>query len=258
MITSSILLAIEIQHHGISSSTPPLALLVSCTHCTLRELLPPPFGRVASLQLSLVLGRVASLPSYSSLLPCVGHLPRASSLVNGSVAVSGNRRSSGPCGPATWYCTISWHHHSVRSARRKVVTSFRSSFPRTSRVVTLVSRVSFPSLGYSYLHSPWRQPRAHHPSCPPPRGGTSFGCVVVLHCLGDPDWTWPGVMREGLSLVVPWFRRLFPPPCLYCTLVSVTGFKYFSFCLLGTRLRFSFCFLPICLIYFFTCASVSL
>ena len=115
---SSILLAIEIQHHGISSSTPPIALLVSCTR-TLRELLPPPFGRVASLELSLVLGRVASLPSYSPLLPRVGHLPQASSPVNGSVAVAGNRRSSGPGGPAAWYCTISWQHRSVRSAVRK-------------------------------------------------------------------------------------------------------------------------------------------
>ena len=195
---------------------------MSCTR-TLRELLPPPFGRVASLQLSLVLGRVASLPSYSSPLPHGGPLPRAASLVNGSVEVSGNRRSSGPGGPAAWYCTISWHHRSVRSARRKVVTSFRSSLPRTSRVVALVSRVSFLSLGYSYLHSPWRQPRAPHPSSPPPRGGTSFGRVVVLHYLGGSDWTWPGVMWEGLLLVVPWFRRLFPLPCLYCTLVSVTG-----------------------------------
>ena len=32
--------------------------------------------------------------------------------------------------------------------------------------------------------------RASHPSSPPPRGGTSFGRVVVLHCLGDPGWTW--------------------------------------------------------------------
>ena len=162
-ITSSILLAIEIQHHGISSSTAPLALLVSCTHCTLRELLPPPFGRVASLQLSLVLGRVASLLSYSSLLPRVGNLPRASSLVNGSVEVSGKRRSSGPGGPAAWYCTISRHHRSVRLARRKVVTSFRSSLPRTSRVVSLVSRVSFPWLGYSHpLPAFW--PRSTAPS----------------------------------------------------------------------------------------------
>ena len=163
---------------------------MSCIYRTLRELLSPPFGRVASLQLSLVLGRVASLLSYSSLLPHGGPLPRASPLVNGSVAVSGNGRSSGPGGPAAWYCTISWHHRSVRSACRKVVTSFRSSLPRTSRVATLVSCVSFPSLGYSYLHSPWWQPRAPHPSSPPPLGGTSFGRVVVLHYLGGSGWTW--------------------------------------------------------------------
>ena len=150
-MTSSTLLAIEIQHHGISSSTPPLALLVSCTHCTLRELLPPPFSHVASLQLSLVLGRVASLLSYSSPMPHGGRLPRASSLVNRLVAVSGNRRSCGPGGPAAWYCTISRHDRSVWLARRKVMTSFRSSLPRTSRVVSLVSRVSFQWLGYSPL-----------------------------------------------------------------------------------------------------------
>ena len=113
---------------------------MSCILCTLRELLSSHFSLVASLQLSLVLGRVASLLSYSSPLPHGGPLPRASSLVNGSVAVSGNRRSSGPGGPAAWYCTISWHHRSVRSARRKVVTSFRSSLPCTSRVVSLVFR----------------------------------------------------------------------------------------------------------------------
>ena len=150
----------------------------------------PPLSRVASLQLSLVLGRVASLLSYCSPLPHGGPLLRASSLVNKSVAVSGNRRSSGPGGPAAWYCTISWHHRSVRSARRKVVTSFRSSLPRTSRVVSLKSRVSFPSLSYSYLHSPWRHPCAPYPSSPPPLGGTSFGRVVVLHYLGGSGWTW--------------------------------------------------------------------
>ena len=229
MITSSILLAIEIQRHGISSPTPPLVLLVSCTHCTLGELRPSPFGRVASLQLSLVLGRVASLLSYSSPLPRVGPLPWASSLVNGSVAVSDNRRTSGPSGPAAWYCTISWHHRSVRSARRKVVTSFRSSLPRTSRLVSLVSRASFPSLGYRYLHSPWRQPRAPLPSSPPPRGGTSFGRVVVLHCLGGSDWTWPGVMQEGLLLVVPWLTRFFPSPCLCVLWFLLRVFRNF-FC----------------------------
>ena len=163
---------------------------MSCTYRTLRELLSPPFGRFASLQLSLVLGRVASLLSYSSPPPHGGPLPRASSLVNGSVAVSGDRQSSGPGGPAAWYCTISWNHRSVRSARRKVMTSFRSCFSRTSRVVSLVSRVSFPSLGYSYLHSPWQQPRAPLPTSPPPLGGTSFDRVVVLYSLGGTGWTW--------------------------------------------------------------------
>ena len=136
----------------------------------------PPFGSVASLQLSLVLGRLASLLSYPSPLPHGGPLPQASSLVNGSVAVSGNRRSSGPGGSAAWYCTISWHHRSVRSARRKVVTSFRSSFPRTSRGVSLMSRVSFPWLGYSHPLSPvW--PRSAAPVFPPL---LAFGLVDSL------------------------------------------------------------------------------
>ena len=99
----------------------------------------------------MVLARVASLLSYSSLLPHGGPLPWASSLINASVAVSGNRRSSGPGGPAAWYCTISWHHRSVRAACRKVVTSFRSSLSRTSRVVSLMSPVSFLWLGYSHF-----------------------------------------------------------------------------------------------------------
>ena len=174
----------------------------------------PPFSRGASLQLSLVLGRVASPLSYSSPLPHGGPLPQASSLVNGSVAVSGNRRSSGPGGPAAWYYTISWHHRSVRSARRKLVTSFRSSVPRTSRAVSLVSRVSFPSLGYSYLHSPWRQPCAPHLSSPPPRGGTSFGRVVVLNYLGASGGTWT-CCNAGWHSVCGSLL----PPCLHCTLV---------------------------------------
>ena len=149
---------------------------MSCTYRTLCELLFPPFSRIASLQLSLVLGRVASLLSYSSPLPHGGHLPRASSLVNGSVVVSSNRRSSGPGGPAAWYCTFSWHHRSVRSARQKVVTSFRSSLPRTSRVLSLVSRVSFPWLGYSHpLPAFW--PRSMAPVLPPL---LAFGLVDSL------------------------------------------------------------------------------
>ena len=192
---------------------------MSCIYRTLRELLSPPLGHVASLQLSLVLGRVASLLSYSSLLPHGGPLPRASSLVNGSVAVSGNRGSSGPGGPAAWYCTISWHHRSVRSACRKVVTSFRSSFTCPSRVVSLVSRVSFPSLGYSHLYSPWRQPPAPHLSSPPPRGGTSFGRVVVLHYLGGSGWTWTrcNVGRPGCLLAVS-------RPLVFIVLWFSTGF----------------------------------
>ena len=162
---------------------------MSCTHCTIRELLPL-FGHVTSLQLSLVLGHVASLLSSSSPPPHGGPHPRASSLLNGSVAVSGNRRSSGPGGPAALYCTISWHHRSIQSARRKVVTSFRFSLPRTSQVVSLVLHVSLPSLCYSYLYSPWPQPRAPQPSSPPPLRGTSFGRVVVLLYLGDSGWTW--------------------------------------------------------------------
>ena len=229
----------------------PWNFIVNSTPRTLRELLPP-FSPVASLQLSLVLGRVASLLSYSSPPPDGGPLPRTSSLVNGSVAVSGNRRSSGPGGPAARYCTISCQHCWVRSACRKVMTSFRSSLPRTSRVVTVVSRVSLPSLGYSYLHSPWRQPRAPRPSSPPPLGGTSFGRVLVLHYLGSSGWTWTWC-NAGWPIV---YGNL--PPLVFIVLGFLMGFQEFLLCLFGTRLRFSFCFLPISLIYFFTCASVSL
>ena len=74
----------------------------------------------------MTLGCVASLLSYSSPLPHGGLLSQASPLVNGSVAVAGDRRSSGPGSPAAWYFTLSWHLGSVRSARRKVVTSLQS------------------------------------------------------------------------------------------------------------------------------------
>ena len=231
---------------------------MSCTHCTLRELLPPPFGRVASLQLSLVLGRVASLLSHSSLLPHGGPLPRASSLVNGSVAVSGNRRSSGPGGPAAWYCTISWHHRSVRSARRKVVTSFRSSLPRTSRVVSLVSRgrsrrsvtAIYTLLGGSLVLP---TPQAHPPLVAP-RSVPSSYCTVSVTQVG----LGLDVMSVGLFGFCPWLFKAAYRPLSLLYLVFIIGFQEFLSCLLGTRLRFSFCFLPICLFYFFTCASVSL
>ena len=182
---------------------------MSCTHCTLRELLPPPFSRVASLQLSLVLGRVASLLSYSSLLPHGGPLPQASPLVNGSVAVSGNRRSSGPGGPAAWYCTISWHHHSVRSARRKVVTSFRSSLPHTSWVITLVSRVSFPWLGYSYpLPASW--PRSSGPYSPLPY---------------SPSASWiPSTPPATRSTLAPRPGPLWPRTLVFVWVVSTLAF----------------------------------
>ena len=184
------LLLIEIQQHGISSSIPLLGLLVSCTHSTLRELLP--LSSVALLRFSYLWFLVASHRFCRTLLspPHGRPRPQASSLINGWVAVSGNHRSSGPGGPATWYCTISWQHRSVWWARRKVVTSFQSSLSRTFWVASLVSGVSFPSLGYSYRHSPWWQPRAPLPSSAPPRGSTSFGRVVVLHCLGDSGSTW--------------------------------------------------------------------
>ena len=191
----------------------------------------PFFGRVASLQLSLVLSRVASLLSFSSLLPHGGPLPRASSLVNGSVAVLGNRRNSGPGGPAAWYCSISWHQRSVRSARQKVVTSFRSSHPGTSWVVSLVSRVLFPSLGYSCRHSPWRQPRAPHPSSPPSRGGTSFGRVVILHYRGDSGWTWTRCNADWSFWLLPLlFKAAYRPLVFTVHWFSLRVFRNF-FCI---------------------------
>ena len=54
------------------------------------------------------------------------------SLVNGWVAVSGYRCSSGPGGSALWYCTISCGHCSVRSASSKNCDLASVAFPHTS------------------------------------------------------------------------------------------------------------------------------
>jgi len=79
------------------------------------------------------------------------------SFVNGSVAVSGYRRSSGLCGSAPWYCTIFLDHCSVRSASSKsgdlvsvLPLSYFYSIGHTSPLPHLVF-VPWP--GYS-LHPP--------------------------------------------------------------------------------------------------------
>ena len=69
------------------------------------------------------------------------------------------------------------------------------------------------------------------------------------------------VAQVGLGLEVMPVGLLFMAayrPLVFIVLWFSMGFQEFLLCLIGTRLRFSFCFLPICLIYFFTCASVSL
>jgi len=158
---------------------------VSCTLRTLRELLLP---SVASLRFSYLWFLVASRCFCRTLLPClmVGLLlSRASSLVNGSVAVSGYRRSSSHGGPAAWYCTPSWHHRSVRSASRKVVILLRSSLPRTSWVVYSRVPCLIPVARLQLSTLSLEASLCHPPHCPPPRGGTSVGPVVVLLYLGD-------------------------------------------------------------------------
>jgi len=99
---------------------------VSCTR-TLSELHPPPPNllplscpwTLASLFLEVVW--LYSLLS-SHLLRCLArhlHSRQPLSFGNGSVAVSGYRRSSGPGGCAPWYCSISLDHCSVGSASSK-------------------------------------------------------------------------------------------------------------------------------------------
>ena len=187
-----------------------------------------PLPSVGVLRFSYLWFSVGSRRSRRTFLfpPRGGPLPRASSLVNGSVAVSGNRQSSGPGGPAAGYCTISWHHRSVQSTCRKVVSSVRSSLPRTSEVASSVSRVLFPWLGYSRL-LPAFWPRSSALTLPTPlafglvdpldsirhtfyRSPSPWSVVALYACFRpcgvDPDLCLTG-FGIGVSLTVGWFLR---------------------------------------------------
>ena len=164
---------------------------------------------VALLRFSCLWFSVASCRCWPTLLSPAhgGLLPQASSLVNGSVAVSGNRRRSGPSGPAAWYCTVSCHHRSVRSARRKVVTLFRSYLPRTSLVVSLVSCVSFPWLGYS-LPFPACWPRSKGLYSPTPCSRSASWIPSTLSATRSAPALRPG----------PLWPRMLVPVCVVLTL----------------------------------------
>jgi len=231
------------QHHCFLSSLCLLALLVSCTLRTRCELLLP---SVASLRFSYLWFSVASRYFCHTLLPClmVGLLlSRASSLINGSVTVSGYRRSSGPGGPAVWYWTFSWQHRSVRSASRKVVILLWSSLPHTcwvvySRVPCLVpvARLELSTLS---LEVSW----CHPPHCPLPRGGASVGPVVVLVYLGD--WSL-ALDSVKMTAFVGCFDVLASP--LLCCFGLLLRVALLFFCSVGTRQGFSFHFLPALLV----------
>src|ERR1700712_3545354 len=88
------------------------------------------------------------------------HGPQPLSFVNGSVAVSGYRRSSGPGGSAPWYCTFSLEHCSVRSASSK-----------SRDLVSVLLPSYFFSLGSPFPPSLGLRPAARLQAHPPPRPG---------------------------------------------------------------------------------------
>ena len=131
--------------------------------------------------------------------------------VNGSVAVSGYRRSSGPAGPAAWYCTISWHHHSVWSARQKDVTLSRSSFPRTSQVACICppvfrSRRSVTAIYTLLGGSPVLPTPKAHRHVVAPRSVPSSYCTISMAETG---------LGLGVMLGFPVFRKFSLPITLF-------------------------------------------
>ena len=122
------------------------------------------------------------------------------------------------------------------------MTSFWSSLPRTSRVVTLVSRVSFPWLGYSQpLPASWPQPAA--PTLPPrlalvpvdPLGSLRHTshlspspwsavspCARFRLSGDDPDLCLTGV-GIWVFLTVGWFLGFLVGECY----VSIGSFRFF-------------------------------
>ena len=93
-----------------------------------------------------------------------------------------------------------------------------------------------------------------HPPLVAPRSVASSYCTVSVAQVG----LGLDVMSVGLLGFCPWLFKAAYRPLSLLYLVFIMGFQEFLLCLFGTRLRFSFCFLPTCLIYFFTCALVSL
>ena len=148
------------QQYENSSSTSTPELSVSCTR-TLCELHPPPPALLALScpwpLASLFLGVVWLYSLLSPhLLRCLAwhlHGRQHLSFLNGSVAVSGYRRSSGPGGSAPWYCIISMVHCSVLSASSKgrdlVSVLLPSYFYLIGHILLLPDLVFVPWLCYS-------------------------------------------------------------------------------------------------------------
>ena len=133
-----------------------------------------------------------SSPYPALALPRLKHLHgrQPPYLVNGSVAVSGYRWSSGPGGSVLWYCTISWESCPVRSASSKSRDLASVAFPRTSRFgstppSSLLLRVA--SAGTRLLLHPW-------PLFP------------------SDLWAWVMVMAACVAFACVWGRAFMPAP----------------------------------------------
>ena len=163
------------QHHGFLSSTPLLALFVSCCpslqSCYFTSVI---FGSQLRRVASIILFSPASWWVFSSH----GRLPSSMGRSQFGVIIDvvamvallpSIALSPGTIGRYSRLFNKSWSCHSSPS-----LTLLGLS--------TLVSCVSFLSLGYSYLHSPWRQPGATPlPRSAPPHCGASVArrCIAL-------------------------------------------------------------------------------
>src|ERR1700712_5485738 len=125
------------------------------------------------------------------------------SFVNGSVAVSGYRRSSGPGGSAPWYCTISLEHCSVRSASSK-----------SRDLVSVLPPSYFFRLGLPFPPLTWSSSRGSVTATPPTQARSLVRPATSHLASSESSWTpsaWPATRFTISPAAWPiWSRYIYP------------------------------------------------